>query len=36
MNIRIIAGMIVHMVSSPCPSKKNRFVLEENRSDANP
>lgn len=35
-NIRITAGMTVHMVSSLCPSKKNRFVLEDTISEANP
>ena len=35
-NINIMAGMIVQMVSRLCPSRKNRFVLEEKISEANP
>jgi len=36
MNISITAGIIVHTVSSPCPSRKNRLVLEENSKEAKP
>ena len=36
MNINIIAGTIVQMVSSSCPSKKNRLVLDETTREARP
>jgi len=34
--MRMTAGIIVQTVSSPCPSRKKRFVLVENRSEASP
>ncbi len=36
MNIKIIAGRIVQMVSSSCPSEKKRLVKEEEKIETKP